>query len=354
MESLVRRRQIVGAVLELLAEAQIEAVTTRSIARRLEISQPALFRHFRSRDAILAAVLAQVRADLGAVAEGALQAPGGPLAGLGYLVEGLLAYVEANPGVPRLLFGSVVGPRDEVQVGLRAMLALQVGLVSALVQEGQAAGVLAAGEPEALAAGLVGMIQGYILQWEVADRAYPLPARAASLLALWLDGARARAGGAAPVPAPRAAPPAVLRGLVPLDVRPILAAGRDPLEDILAALATVASPGALELTAPFLPRPLLALLARRGLEPQVRVSGGLHLVVVPVAAAIADLSDLESPEPMQRVLEVAEALEPGAFTLARVPRVPRPLLAELAIRNFSCEVLESPDGTALVRVGRPA
>jgi len=353
MESVDRRRQIVAAVLELLAEAQIEAVTTRRIAKVLGISQPGLFRHFRSREAILAAVLAQVRADLGAVAEGALQAPGGPVVGLERLVEGLFAHVQANPGLPRLLFGSVVGPHDEVQAGLRALVSLQVNLVSALVREGQTTGALASARPaEELASGLVGMIQGFILQWEAAGRSYPLHSKTAGLLALWLDGARAR-GDARPNPVAAEPAPSPRRGLVPLDVRPILASGRDPLEDILAALDTVATPGALELTVPFLPRPLLALLSRRGLEPQTRTAGGLHLVTVPLACAILDLSDLEAPEPMQRVLEAAEALPPGASVLARVPRVPHPLLAELGHRKFSCETLEAEDGTALVRVGRP-
>jgi TetR/AcrR family transcriptional regulator len=348
-----RQRQAVDAVLELLAEAQIEAVTTRRVARALGISQPALFRHFRSREALLAAVVAQARAELGAVAAAALEAPGGPVAGLERLVGGLLAHVQAHPGLPRLLFGAVVGTQGDLQASLRALVSLQVSLVAELVRQGQAEGSIDPTlAPHAAAAGLVGMLQGLILQWEAGGRAEPLPDQGPSLVALWLNGARARGAG----PLAKSEPPGPgpgARGLVSLDVRPILAAGRDPLEDILAALARVAAPGVLELTAPFLPRPLLVLLGRRGLAPQIRRVGALHVVEVPVGGAVADCSALEAPEPMVRVLAAAEGLAPGGFALARVPQVPRPLMAELARRNFTCEVLESPDGTALVRVGRP-
>ena len=67
-----------------------------------------------------------------------------------------------------------------------------------------------------------------------------------------------------------------------------------------------------------------------------------------------DLLDLEPPEPLQRILEEVEQLEPGDILVARTPRNPRMLLPRLVDRGVEHAVVEAPDGTALLRVERPA
>jgi len=49
-----------------------------------------------------------------------------------------------------------------------------------------------------------------------------------------------------------------------LDVRPILAAGEEPLQAILEAAGRVPTGGILEITAPFEPEPLYGALSQRG------------------------------------------------------------------------------------------
>ncbi len=53
-------------------------------------------------------------------------------------------------------------------------------------------------------------------------------------------------------------------GVTTLDVRPMLAAGEEPFDAILAAAQTVGAGKVLELTAPFDPVPLYAVLGRIG------------------------------------------------------------------------------------------
>jgi len=70
--------------------------------------------------------------------------------------------------------------------------------------------------------------------------------------------------------------------------------------------------------------------------------------------ALIDLSDLEAPLPMERILEAAAGLEPGEALIARTPCFPRPLLAQLDHRGLDWEAVESDDESALVWVGRPS
>ncbi|MFI5912310.1 TetR/AcrR family transcriptional regulator [Dactylosporangium sp. NPDC051541] len=60
----VRERLIIAAARELAETQGWEAVTTRRLAERVEYSQPVLYSHFKSKDAIMAAVAIEGFADL--------------------------------------------------------------------------------------------------------------------------------------------------------------------------------------------------------------------------------------------------------------------------------------------------
>ena len=64
-----------------------------------------------------------------------------------------------------------------------------------------------------------------------------------------------------------------------LDVRPLLAAGEEPFDAIMAAVAALPPDGVLELTAPFEPVPLYGVLRARGFEHELRSSTSSAFVV---------------------------------------------------------------------------
>lgn len=67
-----------------------------------------------------------------------------------------------------------------------------------------------------------------------------------------------------------------------------------------------------------------------------------------------DLRHLPAPEPMLRALAAVSELAPGASLVIVAPRLPRPLLMELAQLGFYAEP-EAPaaDGSVRVRIHRP-
>jgi uncharacterized protein (DUF2249 family) len=64
-----------------------------------------------------------------------------------------------------------------------------------------------------------------------------------------------------------------------LDVRPVLAAGGEPFDLILATASRLPIGGALELTAPFEPVPLYPVMRRRGFAPAAEERGPAEWVV---------------------------------------------------------------------------
>jgi len=145
--------------------------------------------------------------------------------------------------------------------------------------------------------------------------------------------------------------------LLYLDVRPLLEAGADPLEEILARVEQLATDGLLRLTAPFRPTPLITLLSQRGYRvscAQADTQRWELEILAADAPAIEDYRDLEAPEPLEQTLLHVTPLPPGAAFLVRVPRLPKLLFPLLEERNLDWESLEEPDGTAIIHIRRPA
>ncbi len=365
MSAQQRQEQIATAALELLAEKPVSGLSTRMIARRVGISQPGLFRHFRSRDAILLAAISHTRSKLAGLAETVLEGQTDALLKLAALARGLLTHIEHNPGLPRLLMSDAHPHDGPVRTALKQLLGMQHGLATELIRQAQAQGSIDAQrvDPKRAATMFVGFLQGVSLQWQMADRTHSLAQEAAPLFALWLDGVRNVRHPAAPTESSggstsqaavaSAAASRQTACILALDTRPILAEGIDPLEQVLASLPTIGSAGVLKLIVPFRPAPLLALLKSKGYTVTAEEISAKHWVVEvvgPDAPAIEDLRELDPPEPLERLLVVAAELEDGAVHLARLPRFPRLLLPRLQERGISWSVYEEPDGSTLTLI----
>ena len=236
---------------------------------------------------------------------------------------------------------------------------MQTSIIAELVRDGKRAGLLRADlDASSAATCFVGMIQGLILRAQLFDEPRLLADEVEPVLSLWLNGARAlsnegdvehREGGArddaggagSSRPSLATAP---TRDLDSLDTRPVLASGTDPLDAILAALATVVDGGVLTVTVPFRPGPLITLLRQRGHGVVDRQLADLLWSVDIVVGGKPVI------EPLERVLEVASKLAPSAVYLARLPRFPRILVPHLRDRNVSFKIAPAEDGTALVRL----
>jgi AcrR family transcriptional regulator len=348
-----RREQIIAATLNLLARTSVESLTTRELASELGLTQPALFRHFRNRDALLLAVVEHAREELEKIVVAILDGGRPAVEQLGALGQALLEQVERQPGLPRLLFASATRSAGEVRDALRHVVAMQAALVGELVRQGQREGDVDAAVDAGTAATLfVGMLQALVLRWEIAARREPLAERFEPSFGMWLHGVGVQGNPAQGSQEP-AAGAAATSPFISLDVRPLIARGVDPLSEILAALESLPRAGVLILEAPFRPAPLLSLMTGRGhgvYAQELDERRWLVEVVIGNAPVIEDLRDLEPPEPLERVLCASAALRPGEIYLARLPRFPRMLLPHLRQRDVHFDVASRSDGAALLRV----
>ncbi len=366
------------AALDLLAEHSVDRLTTRRVASKVGISQPALFRHFSSRDEILIAVLDHVRESLASEATRILASGLPAKQAVAELAAALLGYVGRHPGMPRLLFYDAATSADEAEGSslrprLRQLLDMQRALLGELMARALTEGELPSEvEPSAAARLLLTLVQGRILAWHLDGEsggpeeglaellnfywagleAWSLPGPSSHASAAEGEGAKDSDGtvssssssdGTVP-PSDGTVPSGEV--LIHFDAREDLAQGLDPFASIRAHLARLRPDGLLVLEVPFLPEPLLALLDSEGWTCEVEASEGNHQIRIlgPEAAPVLDLRELEAPEPMVQILEKSTALAPGEALLARLPRVPRMLLPRLVERGLAPQWIETREG----------
>lgn len=162
-----------------------------------------------------------------------------------------------------------------------------------------------------------------------------------------------------------------------LDVRPILKDGGEPFQAIMEAVQSLEPGQSLQLLATFRPQPLFRVMASRGFDHEAREigDGDWEVVFTPQAAATPveisndadrpetwpdpdmhlDLTELDPPEPMVRILAAVGTLEPGEVLFALLAREPLFLFPELTKRGHQWAGNFDEAGSAyriLVRAGR--
>ncbi len=175
-----RREQIVQAVIELAAEDGGGQLSTQSIADRVGIAQPTVFRHFSTREKILQAVIEWIAHHLlglvGSIAAGS----GTAAERLQQLITRQLEFISRHRGLPRLLFSERLHQDS-------SMLKASVGkvmdgwtrTVAGLIAEGGRDGSLRADlEAEETARLVLAMIQGLVMRWSISDFKFDLPGQA--------------------------------------------------------------------------------------------------------------------------------------------------------------------------------
>lgn len=161
-----RRAVTVEAVIELAAEQNPTDITTAAIAKRMGLTQGALFRHFPNKDAILQAVMEWVAKRLRSRIEKAIQAVPSPIGMLEAMFMAHVEFVAEHPGVPRILFGELQRAEETAaKLMVRTLIRQYAERLHGLIDQGKACGELDSElDTEAAAILFIGTIQGLVMQ----------------------------------------------------------------------------------------------------------------------------------------------------------------------------------------------
>lgn len=99
------REACVREALIIIKESGVEALSLRDVARRLEVSHQAPYKHFPSRDHLLAEIVSRAYHDFAAYLDARTQS-GNPVEDLGAMGRAYLEYALQYPLYYRLMFGT--------------------------------------------------------------------------------------------------------------------------------------------------------------------------------------------------------------------------------------------------------
>ena len=161
-----RRGVTVEAVVELAGTRNPGDITTAAIAKHMNLTQGALFRHFPTKEAIWQAVMAWVAERLLARVDLAAQGIESPLGAMEAMFMSHIDFVVEHPGVPRMMFGELQRAESTPAKQMVQTLIQRYGeRLNLLIAKGKACGELSESlDSEAAATLFIGTIQGLVMQ----------------------------------------------------------------------------------------------------------------------------------------------------------------------------------------------
>lgn len=184
-----RQAEIVAAMLSLLETTPIERLSTAMIAAKVGFSQAALFRHFPTKGALWAAVLAEIESRAINRWDDAQHSGATPIERLQGILMAQLALFAQTPAIPALIFttGRIEAEQQTRPIHLRMLTTLHDRLrtqIDAAIADGHLTHRVPAGDIPLL---LMGLIQGLALRWALVGQQFDLCHEGARLITLQID-----------------------------------------------------------------------------------------------------------------------------------------------------------------------
>tara|TARA_R110001583_G_scaffold195534_1_gene375603 strand:+ start:31234 stop:31842 length:609 start_codon:yes stop_codon:yes gene_type:complete len=187
-----RRAVTVESVVTLAGSQNPSEITTAAIAKHMNLTQGALFRHFPNKEAIWQAVMEWVAERLLARIDRAAQGIESPLAAMEAMFISHVEFVIEHPGVPRMMFGELQRAESTPAKRMVQTLIERYGeRLHRLIDTGKARGEIPASLDNAAAATLfIGTVQGLVMQSMLAGDVGRMRRDAPLVFAIYCRGIR--------------------------------------------------------------------------------------------------------------------------------------------------------------------
>jgi AcrR family transcriptional regulator len=185
-----RRLEILQATLRLAGEVGPDRITTETVARDVGLTQPAVFRHFATKQDLWDAVADYIGKTMEAGWAESGRRNGAPEYRLRFLVATQLRLIQSTPAIPAILFSRELHSRNAaLRKALFGLMRRFQGLVARSIAEARDAGAFRDDlDPDDAALLVIGLIQGLALRWSLSGRTFGLAEEGRRLLDLQIRG----------------------------------------------------------------------------------------------------------------------------------------------------------------------
>lgn len=178
-----RKAEIVATALRLADELGPDRLTTQAIADAVGLTQPAIFRHFPTKQAIWQAVAEAIDDAMTRAWHSALADNRSPQDRLAALVRTQLRQIEANPAIPAILHSRELQTENaDLRQCFKSLMMRFQDLLRAELSAARDAGLIRPDiEPGDGAFLLISLVQGLAIRWSLGNRNFALEAEGARL-----------------------------------------------------------------------------------------------------------------------------------------------------------------------------
>ena len=196
LQTRIRREQIAEAALQLVASEGVKRLSIAAVARRVGLVPSGIYRHFKSKDAVLDAVLDLLDAKLQANVAAAQKETSDPLARLHDLFLRHIRIIREGQAFPRIIFSDeALAARPERKSRVRRIVGGYLAEIERMVREGQEQGHIDRQLlPRTASMMFLGMIIPAGVIWHLSDGGFDLTQHAGRV---WKMYQRALSGGGA-------------------------------------------------------------------------------------------------------------------------------------------------------------
>ena len=161
-----RRAVTVESVVALAGSQNPSEITTAAIAKHMNLTQGALFRHFPNKESIWKAVMEWVADRLLATIDRSVQGIESPSAAMEAMFMSHIEFMIKHPGVPRMMFGELQRAESTpVKLMVQTVIRRYGERLQRLIEKGKACGELSSSlDNEAAGKLFIGTIQGQVMQ----------------------------------------------------------------------------------------------------------------------------------------------------------------------------------------------
>ncbi|PSM19720.1 TetR/AcrR family transcriptional regulator [Nitratireductor sp. StC3] len=179
-----RKAEIVATMLRLADELGPDRLTTQAVADAVGLTQPGVFRHFATKQALWQAVAEAIDATMSRAWRAALAESAAPLDRLALLVRTQLRQIESHPAIPAILHSRELQSENAaLRDRFRSLMMRFQALLRAELTAAREAGLIRGDvDPNDGAILLISLVQGLAIRWALGNRLFALETEGARLL----------------------------------------------------------------------------------------------------------------------------------------------------------------------------
>jgi len=194
LDTQVRQEQIAEAALGLVANYGVRRLSVAAVARRVGLVPSGIYRHFKSKDQMLAAVLDLIEKRMLANVEAAREETPDPLDRLHGVFLRHIRFIREGRAIPQIIFSDDVhAGHPEKKQRVRQIVGAYLGRIREFVEEGQHQGSIRPDlDPESVALLFIGMIAPAGILWHLTDGGFDVTRHAGRVWPIFHAGIAAQ------------------------------------------------------------------------------------------------------------------------------------------------------------------